>query len=113
MCASQIAVELERMLALGEGLRRAFGEHVDETQPHMAESMIGHRRQGFVQASSAAANAALESATYVLEPLRRSARAKPMRASTLSAIGRQRRSKKARALATFPAFSPWFRAARP
>jgi hypothetical protein len=49
MRSGQIAVQLQRMLALDDGLVGALGEHVDKAQPHMGQCVIGSGRKGLVQ----------------------------------------------------------------
>ncbi len=49
MSASEIAIELQRMLAFGDALCRALSEHLDESQPQVTTRMVWDRQQGFGQ----------------------------------------------------------------
>ena len=49
MGAGEISIQLQRMFAFGDALRRALGDYLDKSQCHMAARMVRDRRQGFGQ----------------------------------------------------------------
>jgi hypothetical protein len=45
----KISIQLQRMFTLGDALRRALSEYVNESQVHMCARMVRRRGQGFSQ----------------------------------------------------------------
>ena len=49
MGVGEISIQRQRMLAFGDALRGALGEHLDKSQEHMRARMVRDRRQGLGQ----------------------------------------------------------------